>query len=219
MDVSRSGLISHNKIQYSATYFLNRTDLTNDSQYICMVRNQNGLNYKMLIVSPSDLAGQAVQQFVLNNYHPTFFWIALAIIVLVILIALLLIYVLVRKSKRRRRTNRTSGSGASDQVTNNLKNLNSMSHNLGKTQKACLIAVAQNKLSNKSVKDPSYLINSDRRTSNPNGNFYTRPPNPPTYQSPIKYNQPSSKFSSANNSMQRLNNTPVPGDTFNQLDV
>lgn len=206
MDGARSGLISHNKIQYSATYLLNRSDLTNESRYICMVRNANGLNYKLLAVSPSAGSPPIGQRSTssLSSYDLKVFSIPLFIIALIILIALLSICVLMRKSKRRKELGRMSA--ADGQVTNNLHN-------------DYLFSPARNKgLYDKSMKSPCYLLNNlvaTGRTAQA-GNLYNVPKDSSSRHL-NKHNRASSKFSSLANSMQRLNNTPVPGET-NRLD-
>lgn len=215
MESARSGLISHNKIQYSATYRLNRSDLTNASgRYICMVRNANGLNYKLLTVSPNGgvlLPTGQRSTAGLSGFDLTIYSIALAVIVLVIVIALLSICVLIRKSKRRKELSRLS----TGQVTNNLNNLDSRARELEKAAKDYMFS--RNKgLYDKSMKSSCNLINNLVATgrTGPAGNLYNVP-----NESSSRYlnKRASSKFSSLANSMQRLNNTPVPGET-NRLD-
>ena len=226
MDAARSGLINHNQAQHSATYILHRSDLKNESRYICMVRNSNGLNYKILSVSTSELAAQLAsgpndQRSSLSYYDLTLFSIVLSIIVLAILFALLSICVLMRKSRRRNETNRTRGSGASSPM-NNLNNLNSTSRDPAKMRTDYLFAPARNKeLYEKPAKGSFNLIHNlvqKGRSSNlynvPNDVSSTHNLN--TAMGKFS-NRTLSKFSSLANSMNRLNNTPVPGETFNNL--
>lgn len=225
MDAARSGLISHSQIQHSATYILNRSDLTNESRFICMVRNSNGLNYKVLTVSTSELAAQLASRLTgqpsgLSSYDLTLFSIILSIIVLVILFAVLSIYVLMRKSRRRRETaGRTSGA------INSLNNLDTRTRELEKAHKDYVFVPARNKERYEKPTKNSFNLINNLVAKGRSSNLYNEPADASsthhlnnTAAMSSKYNnRASSKFSSLANSRQRLNNTPVPGETFNNL--
>lgn len=201
---SNSALINQNKIQYSATYHLPNS-MKQANKYICMVRNENGLNYKVITLSSTKSSIAASKSTNLDNNDLKLFIIILSGTVLIILSALILICILMRKSKKRTGVVKTIDSESAD--TSN--NLNNNLSNRDRSQNDYLYVQASSrskKVYDKStMKNSTLLINNLVQTGRQfNGQDYSS-------QYLNKHNR--SKISSISNSFQRLNNTPID-DTF-----
>ena len=169
-----------------------------------MVRNQNGLNYKVMTLRISDNSlKSAASSFLNTNYDTTILVIILSIIVLVIVISSILIFVLFRKSKRRKKmaNSKLDGNHLNNEFTRKRSQQNDYFNHPNRNKQ----------FNEQSMKNSSFLINNlvqTGRTSNLlNAHNY-----PSQYLN--KHNR--SKFSSISNSIHRLNNTPILDDTLSQ---
>ena len=204
-----SALLPHNKLQYLSTYRLNKQDLVNERKYICMVRNQNGFNYKIMTLTVNDQPVKGSLTTYTYNYETATIIIVSSIVVLILFTLLVAVIVLIGRSKRNQKANK--------QCRNKLNNLDTMTRT--RSQNDYLNFTNQTNQSdqsnrnNKALQDKwkgsTFLINNliqTGRSSNQN--------NIDTNYSTLFLNKYSrSKVSSVSNSFHRLNNTPVQDDS------
>jgi len=209
---TNSELISHNGVQYTATYPLNKVDLMKERKYVCMVRNQNGLNYKIMTLRVNDRSPtiSLLTSSSNNNDEMTTILIVLFVAVLFLFIVLVVIIVIIRRRSRKRRNDNLK------EVSDNFLN-NNATTSRSRSQNDYINAMPSHSNRNKDLnndkwkKSSNYMINNliqTGRSLNTQGDF--------SQQFINKHNR--SKMSSLSNSFtnvhQRINNTPIQDDSY-----
>lgn len=217
IDTSKFSLITYNKIHYLSTYFLNKSDLIDTNKYICMVRNENGLNYKMMTLTVNKMNEMRSESSTLkvDDYHLLLI-IILSVFVLVLTITLFLIYIkYIRLVKQKKRS-----IGKEEMMANNLVNnfskdnfKNQYSVNEFTSKNACHLYVPiEKQFNSKSLKNSQMIHNlvENGRNSNLAGFNYSY-----HYFNSKDNRSKLSSISNLNvNSAYRTTNTPVQDETF-----